>query len=252
MPIKINIYNQKAEAVGDMKLSDKVFGVKANEALVHQAMVAQMSNERQVLAHTKDRSEVRGGGKKPWRQKGTGRARAGSTRSPIWIGGGVTFGPRKDRNFKKNINKKMKQKAMLMALSDRVKSGNLAILEKMEIAEFNTKVFNGMLKRMEEKVLKIRRQTTDDRRQDDVKKTSEKSTPKSHPPAKSGTGERGLSKRSILLINDKKDDKVKYSGRNLVGVEIINLDNINILDLLKYRSLILTVDTVKKLEERYK
>ncbi|MCK4554466.1 50S ribosomal protein L4, partial [Candidatus Parcubacteria bacterium] len=118
MSISVKIYNQKAEAVGDIKLSDKVFGVKANEPLVHQAMVAQMSNERQVLAHTKDRSEVRGGGRKPWKQKGTGRARAGSIRSPIWKGGGVTFGPRKDRNFSKNINKKMKQNAMLMVLSD--------------------------------------------------------------------------------------------------------------------------------------
>ncbi|MCK5358043.1 MAG: 50S ribosomal protein L4, partial [Elusimicrobiales bacterium] len=98
MSIKVNVYNQKAEAVGDIKLSDKVFGLKTNEALVHQAMVTQMANERQNLAHTKDRSEVRGGGRKPWAQKGTGRARAGSNRSPIWMGGGVTFGPRSERN----------------------------------------------------------------------------------------------------------------------------------------------------------
>ncbi len=242
MSIKINIYNQKAESVGDIKLSDKVFGVKANEALVHQAMVAQMSNERQVLAHTKDRSEVRGGGRKPWRQKGTGRARVGSIRSPIWKGGGVTFGPRSDRNFKKDINKKMKQKAMLMVLSDRVMSGNFVVLDKLEVEGFKTSVFNKMLGGLEKM---IRQQTTDNRQQEDVKKISEKPTPKSPP-------ERGLPKRSVLLINDKKDDKIKYSGRNLAGVEIINLDNINILDLLKYRDLVLTVDGVKGLEERYK
>ena len=103
MSIKIKVYNQKVEEAGEMKLSDKIFNVEANNALLHQAMVAQMSNERQVLAHTKSRSEVRGGGKKPWKQKGTGRARAGSSRSPIWIGGGVTFGPTKERNFSKNI-----------------------------------------------------------------------------------------------------------------------------------------------------
>lgn len=101
MSIEVKIYNQKAEAVGEMKLAEKIFGVKENTALVHQVAVAQMGNERQVLAHTKGRAEVRGGGKKPWKQKGTGRARAGSSRSPIWIGGGITFGPTKDRNFKK-------------------------------------------------------------------------------------------------------------------------------------------------------
>ena len=224
--IVVKIYNQKAESVGDIKLSDKVFGVKANEALVHQAMVAQMSNERQVLAHTKDRSEVRGGGRKPWRQKGTGRARAGSIRSPIWKGGGVTFGPRKDRNFSKNINKKMKQKAMLMVLSDRVKSGNFVVLDKLEMGEFKTKVFDGMLSSF-------------------AKAMEDKST-------KATEDKGGKKKRSVLVINDKKDDKVKYSGRNLVGVEIINLDNINILDLLKYRDLVLTVEGIKELEKRYK
>jgi len=145
MSIKINVYNQAAEQVGDIKLSDKVFGIKLNEALIHQAMVTQMANERQVLAHTKDRSEVRGGGKKPWRQKGTGRARAGSSRSPIWIGGGVTFGPTKDRNFKKKINQKMKQKAILMVFSDKAVSENIAVLDKIETSEFKTKIFDGIL-----------------------------------------------------------------------------------------------------------
>ncbi len=248
MSIKISIYNQKAEAVGDMKLSDKVFGVKANEALVHQAMVAQMSNERQVLAHTKDRSEVRGGGKKPWRQKGTGRARAGSTRSPIWIGGGVTFGPRKDRNFSKNINKKMKQKAMFMALSDRVKSGNMAVLDKLEVGEFKTKVFDGVLSGLEN-ILNTENQESRIKNQE--KKTEKLTTDTPPTPSQEGTSKKGFQKRSVLIINDKKDDKVKYSGRNLAGVEIINLDNINLLDLLKYRNLIITVDTVKALEARY-
>ena len=147
--LKVSVYNQKVEPVGEMKLSDKIFGVKTNAVLVHQAMVAQMGNERQVLAHTKGKGEVRGGGKKPWRQKGTGRARAGSSRSPIWRGGGVTFGPTKDRNFSKNINKKMRQKAMLMVLSDKVASGRLAVLDKLEAEEYKTKVFDKMLKGFE-------------------------------------------------------------------------------------------------------
>ena len=219
MSMNVNIYNQKAEIVGDTKLTNKVFGVKASHDLIHQAMVAQMSNERQVLAHTKDRSEVRGGGKKPWKQKGTGRARSGSSRSPIWIGGGITFGPRSDRNFTKDINKKMKQKAMFMVLSDKVDNRKLVILDKIEMSEFKTKTFNKMVKGFETKIL----------------------LPK----------EGESKKRSLLVINDTKDEVVKYSGRNLAGVKIINLNNINILDLLKYRDLIITAEAAKKLEKQY-
>lgn len=225
MSIKLNIYNQKAEQTGEIEVSEKIFGVKAKSALLHQAMVAQMANERQVLAHTKTKGEVRGGGKKPWKQKGTGRARAGSSRSPLWIGGGVTFGPTNERNFKKRINKKMKQNAIMMVLSDRTSNDNLVVLDKLEMEEYKTEIFNKMLKNLEEKVLctlidaKERRKNV---------------------------------KRSILVLNDKKDDKVKRSGRNLAGVEMSNLDNINVLDLLKYKSVIITVDGIKKIEERYK
>lgn len=242
MSIKIKIYNQKAESVGDMNLSDKIFSVKVNENLVHQVMVTQMANERQVLAHTKDRSEVRGGGAKPWRQKGTGRARAGSSRSPIWIGGGITFGPRKDRNFKKKINKKMKQKAMLMVLSDKVKNNSLVVLDKLEMKEYKTKMFAEMLRNLE--TLEHKNAGT-----------------QKHPPrlgplrqVKDEASEAGKNrkvKRSVLVISDKKDDKVKYSGRNLVGVKIINLSNINIIDLLKYKDVIVTVNVINKLQERY-
>lgn len=158
MSIKIKVYNQNAEAAGEIELSPKVFGMKVNNDLVHQAVVAQMANERQVIAHTKDRSEVRGGGKKPWRQKGTGRARHGSSRSPIWIGGGVTFGPRNDRNFKKRINKKMKQNAMLMVLSDKAAGNNFIILDKLEATEYKTKIFNKIISGFEGKVLKPKKE----------------------------------------------------------------------------------------------
>jgi len=217
--LKVKVYNTEGLPVGEQQLAVKIFAVKPNQALIHQAVVTQQANERQVLAHTKDRSEVRGGGKKPWRQKGTGRARAGSSRSPIWIGGGVTFGPTKDRNFSKKLNKKMKQQALFMALTDKLQNENLAVVDKLEIAEYKTKAMNEILKNLETKVLKIK-------------------------PDKKA-------KRSLLVILGKKDEKTFISGRNLVGAEIINLDNINIVEVLKYKSLILTVDGVKRLEKTY-
>ena len=119
----VPIYNQKGEDVGKEELEKEIFEVPFNADLVHQVAVSQMSNKRQLLAHTKDRGEVSGGGKKPRAQKGTGRSRQGSIRSPLWIGGGVTFGPRKERNFKKIIPKKMKRKAFLVVLSEKVREG---------------------------------------------------------------------------------------------------------------------------------
>ena len=215
MSLKIKVYNQSVEAVKDLELTAKIFGVKASNELLHQAVVAQMANARQVLAHTKDRSEVSGGGKKPWKQKGTGRARVGSSRSPIWIGGGVTFGPTKNRNFKKKINQKMKQKALFMALSDKLITNSLIILDNLEFAEYKTKQFNTLLAGLEKKVLDNTR-------------------------------------RDILIVNEAKEEKAKYSGRNLKGVKIINLENINLIDLLNYKNLLLTETVVNILTERYK
>ncbi len=215
MSIKVNLYNQNAESIGELSLKDKVFKVEANNDLLHQAVVAQQANQRQVLAHTKDRSEVRGGGKKPWKQKGTGRARAGSSRSPIWIGGGVTFGPTKDRNFSQKINLKMKRKAILMALSDKVENKAMAVLDKLEVKEFKTKDIDKAVASFEKKVFK------------------------------------NETKRSVLIITDQKDEKLKYSTRNLVGVEILNVNNINIVDLLKYKYLLVVEPVIKALEKRY-
>lgn len=137
--MQVHTYNQNGEKVEKMELPDEIFGVKLNADLLYQAAVTQAANMRQVIAHTKDRSEVRGGGRKPWRQKGTGRARHGSMRSPIWAGGGVTFGPTKYRNFKKKINIKMKQKALLVALSGKVRDGELIVLDKIELTSPKTK-----------------------------------------------------------------------------------------------------------------
>lgn len=227
--LKIKTYNQKGENVGEMQLSEKIFGAKINEALVHQAAVTQMANERQVLAHTKTRGEVRGGGKKPWRQKGTGRARAGSSRSPIWIGGGVTFGPTKDRNFSLKINKKMKQGALFMVLSDKLKNNNLVVVDKLEIDGFKTKIFNEILKNIEKIYNKSNKEAV-----------AGKESKKIRAP-----------KRNVLFINSDKDIKTRNSARNLAGLKFINLNNINIVDLLKYKNLIITASAVKKLEEIY-
>ena len=135
----VDVYNRKNEKVGEIDLPDKIFKQKWNADLVHQALSAQLANARQTLAHAKGRGEVRGGGKKPWRQKGTGRARHGSIRSPLWKGGGVTFGPSKERNFSKKINKKMKRLATFSVLSKKFKDGYLKVVDKFEIESLKTK-----------------------------------------------------------------------------------------------------------------
>ena len=214
--ISYKVYNREGKAVSDIELSDKVFGQKKNEALVHQAVVAQMSNERKVLAHTKDRSEVRGGGKKPWRQKGTGRARAGSSRSPIWIGGGVTFGPTKDRNFTKGLNFKMKQKAMCVVLSDKVANKNFAVLDNLACTEYKTKTFKKIVDIIDEKILP------------------------------------GEGKSNFLVIDAKPEAMTKSSARNLTNIKLITIENLNLVDVLKYKNLVVTEEALKVLEERYK
>lgn len=233
--IRLDVYNQKAEKSGEVEVSEKVFGISVNEDLLHQAVVTQISNERQVLAHTKGRGDVRGGGKKPWRQKGTGRARAGSSRSPIWIGGGVTFGPTKDRNFSKKINKKMKQKALLMALSDKIKHKGVVVLDDLKTDEFKTKIFDEIFKKIEKNILKIENRKTKD--SEDSKSKIEK---------------KNKYKRSFLVMIDEKDEKIKFSIRNLSGVKFINLNNINIVDLLKFKNLILTKAVLEAVEKAYK
>ncbi|PIP60803.1 50S ribosomal protein L4 [Candidatus Uhrbacteria bacterium CG22_combo_CG10-13_8_21_14_all_47_17] len=145
---KISVYNQEGKTVGELNLNDALFGVKANTALVHEAVVAQRANARQVLAHTKTRGEVRGGGRKPWKQKGTGRARQGSIRSPQWIGGGVVFGPSKDRNFSVKINRKAKRQALFMALSDKIVSEKLVVLDSVSTEPTKTKFMAEVLKKL--------------------------------------------------------------------------------------------------------
>lgn len=137
--MNVNLYNQEGKEVGEISLPDAVFGLKWNEALVHQVATSLQSNQRQVVAKVKNRAEVRGGGKKPWKQKGTGRARHGSIRSPIWKGGGATHGPTGVENFKKSIPKKMAKKALYTVLSAKVKDKEIVVLDDLKISEPKTK-----------------------------------------------------------------------------------------------------------------
>jgi large subunit ribosomal protein L4 len=137
--MKTKLYNQEAKAIGEIELSDKVFGAKWNPILVHQIVVALDANRRKPIAHAKGRGEVRGGGKKPWKQKGTGRARHGSIRSPLWKGGGVTFGPTKERNFSLKINKKAKQQALFSVLSKKLSDQQIKFIDEIKIKDVKTK-----------------------------------------------------------------------------------------------------------------
>lgn len=142
-------YNQAGENIGEVKLNPAVFGVKANENLVHQVVVAQLNNQRATIANTKTRGLVRGGGKKPWRQKGTGRARAGSIRSPLWRGGGVIFGPTSARNYACKVNKKVKRLALLMVLSDRAAEKGVRIIDALDAIQGKTKNLAQLLKKID-------------------------------------------------------------------------------------------------------
>lgn len=146
--MNVKIYNQTGEEIGQARLPKEIFEVKINPDLVHQVVVSQLANRRQGTAHTKDRGEVRGGGRKPWRQKGTGRARHGSIRSPLWVGGGVTFGPRNEKIYKKIIPKKMRHNALLMVLSGKVKNNLVLVLDNLKIQEAKTKQMAGVLEKL--------------------------------------------------------------------------------------------------------
>src|SRR3989344_1710305 len=146
--MKATVYNQEGKEVGTMELPAKLFEVELNPDLVHQVMVAQLANARQVSAHTKTRGEVSGGGRKPWPQKHTGRARHGSIRSPIWVGGGVAHGPRTERNFTKKINKKMRRKALCMVLGEKAKKNFLVLLEDLKMKKGKPKELVSLLHKL--------------------------------------------------------------------------------------------------------
>lgn len=146
--VKIKIYNLNGQSVSAQEVSGKLFETEAKAVVIQQAVVAQQANSRPVVAHTKTKGEVRGGGIKPWKQKGTGRARAGSIRSPLWKGGGVIFGPRNTRNFKLKINKKVKIKALAMVLTEKAKNDKIILLENIELKEAKTKNLKSLISKL--------------------------------------------------------------------------------------------------------
>lgn len=145
---RVTLYNHEGKDVGYVELDASLFDVEVSEGLVHDVVVAHEANTRVAIAHTKDRGEVAGTGKKPWKQKGTGRARHGSRRSPIWVGGGITFGPSKLRNFALKINKKARRKALAMVLTDKVKNGQLFAVEHLKMEDAKTKILAGLLSKL--------------------------------------------------------------------------------------------------------
>lgn len=203
---KVSVYNMEGKEVETIDLSDAVFGVEVNEHLVHMAVVQQLANNRQGTQKAKTRSEVSGGGRKPWRQKGTGHARQGSTRSPQWTGGGVVFAPvPRDYSFK--LNKKEKRAALKSALTSRVQENKLIVVDELKFDEIKTKNFKNVMDNL--KVAK-----------------------------------------AYVVLNEN-DEKVVMSARNLPNVQTALTNTINVYDVMKGGTVILTKDAVKTIEEVY-
>ena len=202
----VSVYNMEGKEVGTMDLNDAVFGVEVNEHLVHMAVVAQLANKRQGTQKAKTRSEVSGGGRKPWRQKGTGHARQGSTRAPQWTGGGVVFAPT-PRDYTIRLNKKEKRLALKSALTSRVQEKKLIVVDELKFDEIKTKNFKNVL---------------------DNLKTS----------------------KALVVLNDN-DKNVVMSARNIPDVKTALTNTINVFDILKYSTVIVTKDAVATIEEVY-
>ena len=202
----VAVYNMEGKEVDKIELNDSIFGVEINEHLVHMAVLQQLANKRQGTQKAKTRSEVRGGGRKPWRQKGTGHARQGSTRSPQWTGGGVVFAP-KPRDYSMKMNKREKQIAMKSALTSKVQDAKLVVVDAFNLDEIKTSKFVQIL--------------------DNLK------APKA------------------LVVTKDKDEKVVLSARNIPTVKTTMTNSLNVYDILKYDSLVLTKDAVAAIEEVY-
>ena len=205
---KIDVYSIEGKKVKEIELNETIFGIEPNEKVVHSVLVNYLANQRQGTQNTKTRAEVRGGGRKPWRQKGTGRARQGSIRAPQWTKGGIALGP-KPRDYRYTVNKKEKRLAIKSILSSKVIESELIVLDTLEeIKEIKTKEMVKVLNN-----LKIEGKT--------------------------------------LMLLPEKNEKVQKSARNIKGVKTTLVNTINVYDLLKYKNLVITIDTVKKLEEVY-
>lgn len=202
----VAVYNMEGKEVGSIELNDAVFGVEVNEHLVHMAVLQQLANKRQGTQKAKTRSEVSGGGRKPWRQKGTGHARQGSTRAPQWKGGGVVFAPA-PRDYSVKMNKKEKRIALKSALTSRVNENKFIVVDELKLDEIKTKKMTGVLK--------------------------------------------ALNAEKALIVLHGDDGNVILSSRNIPHVKVSFINTINVYDILKYNTMIVTKDAVAAIEEVY-
>ena len=203
---KVAVYNMEGKEVGSMDLNDAVFGVEVNEHLVHMAVLQQLANTRQGTQKAKTRSEVRGGGRKPWRQKGTGHARQGSIRAPQWKGGGVVFAPvPRDYSFK--LNKKEKRAALKSVLTSRVQENKFIVVDELKMDEIKTKTFKGVLDNLN-------------------------------------------AEKALVVLNDM-DANVIASAKNIPTVKTTQTNELNVFDVLKYNTVVVTKDAVATIEEVY-
>lgn len=204
---KVDTYNTQGKKAGTVELPERIFALTWNDALMHQAVTTMQANARTDVAHTKDRSDVRGGGKKPWRQKGTGRARHGSIRSPLWVGGGVTFGPRNEKEYRKRLNKKMRTKALYMALSRKCAEGDVLFIDALS--------FNGPKAKEAKEVL----------------------VSLAHVSGFAGLAQKRRS--NVLIIVPERSADVVKSFSNFGNVEVEEARNVNPVDVLTYQHTII-------------
>ena len=204
---KVDVYDINGKKVSDVELNENVFGIEPNENIVHEVLINYLANQRQGTQSTKTRSEVRGGGRKPWRQKGTGRARQGSIRAPQWIKGGIALGP-KPRSYKYTVNKKERRLAIKSLLSSKVLENELTVVDAFNFDSIKTKQMVNALTNLK------------------------------------------VEGKTLIVLADK-NENVQKSARNIENVKTLQVNTINVYDLLKYKNLVLTLDTVKKLEEVY-
>jgi large subunit ribosomal protein L4 len=218
--LNASVYDMKGKEVSSIALPESIWGVSWNADLVHQVVTGMQSNARTGLAHTKGRGDVSGGGKKPWRQKGTGRARHGSSRSPIWIGGGTTHGPSSEKNYDKKINKKMKAKALFTALSQKLRDGQVLFVDSLDLGAIKTKDAMTALTNLEK-----------------APGFATINTKKAN---------------NIFLVLPKKSDVLAKSFRNIPHVTVEDVRNLNPVDVMNYRYLIVAApaDANKVLEAK--
>jgi len=209
---EVKVYNLDGTEKETLKLSDVIFKASINENVIKDVLTSYLSNQRKSYAHTKTRADVRGGGKKPWKQKGTGRARHGSIRSPLWVGGGVTFGPTKDRNYKVKINKKLKDRAMSMLLTDKLVNNNLIVVDSLKFEVPKTKTLVSIIKNLLSKL--------------------------------------GKEMRGMGLVVSAKDDNLKLSSRNVVHLDYAVVGDINPLSVVNSEYLVIDSKSLKGLEKR--